>query len=60
MFVGSTFRFVGRAETKSDLVANVELLLTMFGIVVSFGEYIGFVYNYLHVLSQVFSYKSLL
>ena len=51
VFVGSTFRFVNRAETKLDLVINIELFLTMFRIVVSFGEYVGLVYDYLYVFS---------
>ena len=57
VFVGFAFRFIGCAETKPDLVANIELFSTVFGIVVSLGERIGFVYSYLRVFSQILSYK---
>ncbi len=51
VFVGSIFRFISCAETKLDLIVNVELLLTVFGIVISFGECVGLVYGYLYVFS---------
>jgi len=51
IFVESVFRFVNCIETKLDLVINIEFFLTVFRIVVSFGEYIGFVYNYLYIFS---------
>ena len=60
MFIRSAFRFVNYTETKLDLVANVELFPTVFGIIISFGEYVNLIYNCLYVFLQMFFYKSFL
>src|SRR6266699_125152 len=58
VFVGPTFRFVSRAETKPNLVANIELLSTIFKIVISFNKHIDLVYSCLYILLQILSYES--
>jgi len=54
VFVGSTFRFISYIKTKLDLIVNIELFSIVFEIVISFGEHIGLVYNYLYILLQMF------
>ncbi len=58
MFIESAFRFINRTETKPDLVANVELFPTVFKIVISFNEYIGFVYSCLYIFLQMLFHES--
>jgi len=58
MLIGSSLQSISYTETKPDLVVNIEFLLTVFRIVILFGERVDLIYSCLHVLSQMLSYKS--
>src|SRR6266566_930265 len=58
VLVRSSLQSIDRAETKPDLVVNVEFLPTVLKVVISLNERIDFVHSYLRVLSQMLSHKS--